>query len=71
MFLFKKIRDMTVTIIHLNNRILELEEILCPCRQHDWVELSSQYLSCSDRTVITKMCRKCKRIEEFEVDGWR
>lgn len=44
-------------------RIYELEEIICPCEQHDWVEVSSK--TNDDKTVMHEfMCRKCKKRKE-------
>lgn len=50
----------------MKHRIEELEEILCPCGQHDWVEGEKEYarfnLSGEDNGyTITCKCKRCKR----------
>ena len=49
--------------IKLECRIHELEELLCPCEQHDWVE-TDRKVSDDNKTTRTMMCRKCKKRKE-------
>ena len=41
-------------------RIHELEEILCPCQQHDWVEIQEE------GKEMVRICRTCKKMEKRE-----
>lgn len=49
----------------MKHRIEELEEILCPCGQHDWIEGEKEYarfnLNGDDGYTITCKCKRCKR----------
>ena len=49
-------------------RIYELEEILCPCSQHDYIKIGSRDHFGSNpteyRTVNILQCRKCKKLAE-------
>ena len=53
------------TIIELNARIAELEEILCPFNKHDWIEVD-WHLTSFDRGYTTDVvhhykCSRCKK----------
>lgn len=64
---FKKQKE----IDHLRNRVHELEEILCPCSQHDYVKLGREIHFGSsvgelDYLVILQ-CKRCKKVvKKFE-----
>lgn len=52
--------------LNMKHRIDELEEILCPCGQHDWVEGErelAQFDWSGENTgyTITCRCKRCKR----------
>lgn len=46
-------------------RIRELEEILCPCEQHDWVSTGYHFdggTGCGDSTTFYHyICKRCKK----------
>ncbi len=48
-----------------SNRIEELEEILCPCGQHDYISTGYYFYGGSGRgdelTMYTYICRRCKK----------
>ena len=50
----------------LANRVLELEEILCPCRSHDLKKLHTTYhydnMGHGSSKDVTYICTKCKKI---------
>lgn len=50
----------------LTNRVLELEEILCPCRSHDLKKLHTTYnydkYGFAHAADVTYICTKCKKI---------
>ncbi len=41
-------------------RIRELEELICPCEQHDWVETKVVYGE-NGKQEHYSMCRRCKK----------
>ena len=43
-------------------RVHELEELLCPCEQHDWVETNIE--ADDNEKTVHYMCRKCKKQRE-------
>lgn len=55
-------------VTNLKNRIHELEEILCPCEQHEYIEVGKKIQTeyCAgiiDSYYKTKyICKKCKKI---------
>ena len=60
-------------ILELQNRVRELEGLLCPCEQHDWVKTGRVYNSgasyCYSRDAwdVSYECKRChKRIVEKE-----
>ena len=64
---FKKQRE----IDRLRNRVHELEEILCPCSQHDFVQISKDmYFGSSPGEIdylLTLQCKRCKKVvKKFE-----
>lgn len=65
MFMTKhKMRD---EIVRLNYRIADLEERLCPCESHDWVNIGSSFITTNgfDFTDIYKYkCRRCGKTKE-------
>ena len=50
----------------LRNRIYELEQILCPCEQHDLVQIGREtYFGSSPADIdyiYTYQCKRCKKI---------
>lgn len=52
-------------ICELKNRVNELEEILCPCEQHDFVKVDTYNHYNDDGfymySVRVYVCRKCKK----------
>jgi len=55
--------------IRLANRIHELEEILCPCEQHDWVKVGQKMVGGTghgdEQCIERYVCRKCKKEKEM------
>ena len=56
----------------LENRVHELEEILCPCRSHEFKEIGVTYMydnmGYSSTKNVAYICTKCKKTivkEEF------
>ena len=50
--------------VNLNNRSDELEELLCPCAQHQWVRGEEEYVrtSIDDSEIgVNYRCKKCKK----------
>ena len=56
--MFFKKRD---KIIELQYRIKELEEKICPCEQHDYIEIEKDFILLNYGNVITRIKYKCKR----------
>ena len=59
-------------IVSLKARVTELEEILCPCEQHDYIEYDYDLVGgtgMGDETTIYKYkCRKCgKRRDTWKI----
>ena len=50
----------------LRNRIYELEQILCPCEQHDLVQIGREMCFGSSPAdidyIYTYQCKRCKKI---------
>ena len=60
-------RKMKEEIMRLNYRIADLEERLCPCEEHDWVQVGSSFHTTNgyDFTDIYKYkCRRCGKTKE-------
>lgn len=66
--MFKKAKR----IIELENRVRELEDILCPFNQHDFIETSRVYdggdlIYSREEWIISCECRRChKKITKTE-----
>ena len=62
----RKENDRLLTI--KRNRIYELEEILCPCSQHDYIKIGSKdHFGGSPaeyRIINILQCRRCKKLAE-------
>lgn len=64
----KRKQEYELNLIKLQNRINQLEEIICPCNHHEYIEIDSNsvpefcggYVDCY--TVRTLQCKKCKKI---------
>lgn len=54
-------RKLKREIARLQYRVKELEEKLCPCEQHDWVRIDTEYvyngLDCD--ALMHYKCRRC------------
>ena len=52
----------------LKNRVHELEEILCPCEQHEYIEVGKKLETDTTGGVIDSwyktryICKKCKKV---------
>lgn len=70
LFTYKKLKEENV---HLTYRVAELEERLCPCEQHDMVEIGKQFTMLSTfgdgEYLRTYKCRRCgKVIKKYDCD---
>lgn len=60
-------------IFELQNRVRELENILCPFNQHDFVETGRTYdggdpIYSREEWIVSCECRRChKKITKYEV----
>jgi hypothetical protein len=65
MFTKRKLKD---EIQRLNYRIMELEERLCPCEEHDWKHVGSSFTTFTDGldfdTIYKYKCRRCGKLKE-------
>lgn len=74
MFGKKKIQELISRNSILANRVKELEDILCPCEQHEFVvagiETTYSYCGASVEVLDKRklICRKCKKIV-YDYDG--
>lgn len=67
--------------LNLQHRIEELENILCPCGSHDWVEIDAyngyEVWTCKPRGGRRYQCKKCLKKkfvpfeDNYETDGER
>ena len=61
-------RKMKEKIIRLNYRVADLEERLCPCEDHDWVNIDYSLVGgtgMGDETALYKYkCRRCGKTKE-------
>ena len=58
-------KKLKMKLIKAQYRIKELEERLCPCEQHDWVEIHKEFMmiSSSDMEVLrTYKCKTCGKV---------
>lgn len=58
----QKLRD---EITRLNYRVAELEERLCPCNQHDWLqigEILDWNTPLDPDTIYEYKCKRCGKI---------
>ena len=65
--MFMTRRKMKEEITRLNYRIADLEERLCPCESHEWVQVGSSFYTTNglDFTDIYKYkCRRCGKTKE-------
>ena len=67
--MFKKSRQ----ILELQNRVNELESILCPFNQHDFIETDRTYdggdsIYSREEWIVSYKCRRChKKIIKHEL----
>lgn len=58
-------RKLRGAIIRQEARIAELEEILCPCGEHEWVPTGFHFEGGTGRgdelTYYHKICKRCKK----------
>lgn len=60
-------------IFELQNRVKELENILCPFNQHDYVEIGRTYdggdpIYSREEWIVSCKCRRChKKIIKYEI----
>lgn len=60
-------RKMREELMRLNYRIADLEERLCPCEEHEWVHIGSNFHTTNgyDFTDIYHYkCRRCGKTKE-------
>lgn len=60
----RKLKD---DVVRLTYRVKELEERLCPCESHDWVQVGYRYvMNCPGDldTIYKYKCRKCGKEKE-------
>lgn len=56
--------------IHLKHRIKELENLLCPAEQHEFVEVARRFsveygTPCLEiKTIMRMVCRRCYKTKE-------
>ena len=66
MFMTK--RKMREEIMRLKYRVSDLEERLCPCEEHDWVQVGSYYTTYASGydfdSVYKYKCRRCGKKKE-------
>ena len=63
-------KQLVLKVSQCEMRIHELEEILCPCSQHDAVELKSEFVATTFAPIIdgyTKYTCQCKRCKKYFV----
>lgn len=62
---FNTKRKLRATVLRQEARIRELEEILCPCEEHEWVQTGFHFEGGSgagdELTVYHKVCKRCKK----------
>lgn len=64
--MFGRLRRLREENNRLRNRIYELEQILCPCEQHDLVQIGKEEQWGSSPQELTYIyiyqCKRCKKI---------
>lgn len=53
-------KKLKLRLLEAQYRIKELEERLCPCEQHDWVEIHKEFVMTSSNTMEVLRKYKCK-----------
>lgn len=79
MFNNKKLIQKDNDISKLKRRIYELEELICPFNQHEFVEIDNEIVSDFDCGQIdahcerTLQCRKCRKIvrDSDKISGFK
>lgn len=60
--MFGKKKKMRAEIVRLTYRVAELEEQLCPCEQHQWLPVKTNYdFGTMPGDITTWRTYKCKR----------
>ena len=65
-------RRLKAEVVRLSYRVKELEELLCPWSQHDWITVSEETEFHAHDTILVRThckCKKCKK--EVERIEWR
>lgn len=62
---FNEKKKLRATVLKQEARIRELEEILCPCEAHEWVQVGFHLEGGTGRgdelTIYHKICKRCKK----------
>ena len=55
-------------IMRLTYRVADLEERLCPCEEHDWKQIKSEFvigtMPTDISTIYTCKCRRCGKTKK-------
>lgn len=69
--MFKKKKNLSFENIVLKSRVAELENLICPCGQHDLVQVDYELVDGTGRGDETIMyyyqCRKCNK----HIKSWK
>lgn len=60
--MFRNKRKMEQEIFQLKHRVAELEDRICPCEQHDWKLISTEYVLVDESwadAICNYKCRRC------------
>lgn len=63
--MFRK-RKLLQEISELKHRIAELEERICPCEQHDWKVIDTEYVVVDESwtdAICKYKCTKCGKVK--------
>lgn len=58
-------KKLKLRLIEAQYRIKELEERLCPCEQHDWIEIHKEFVTisnCDMEVLRTYKCKTCGKV---------
>lgn len=57
-------RKLREEVLKLQYRVQELEELLCPCESHDWVEIAKEprITSMEVEYLRTYKCKRCGKV---------
>lgn len=61
-------RKLKAEIVKLTYRVAELEERICPCEQHDWMQINFRFVGGTGRgdetTLYKHKCKRCGKVKE-------